>query len=172
MIISVVLTTILLVLVVVVAVVPVTICWGICLLIFVFTFGGNFGNANLNCFARDPVPPEPAPLPTVIITEPPGGGAPPRYHTPTDLITFTAVAADVDGSPLTGPSVEWFDSYPGVPDQTLGQGEEISVMLTLRPEDAQAGHVTEHLVSVVATGAGGTKSRPARTSVNIRPGIG
>jgi hypothetical protein len=171
LIISVILVTILLVVVVLIGVALVTACWLICIFLFIFSFGGNMGKASINCFAKDPVPPPPPPLPTVIITEPPRG-VPARYHPPDEQIALSAVAADVDGSPLTGPALEWFDSYPGVVDQLLGQGESISVMLVLRPEDTQAGRATEHLVSVVATGTGGQKSLPSRATVNIISRIG
>jgi hypothetical protein len=167
------LVTVLLVFWVLVSVALVTTCWATCVIAFFFTFGGNKGKANINCFADDPMPstPAPEPLPTVMITKP-AAGTPAGYYLPTEAITFTAIGEDVDGSPLTGASLQWFDTFPGATDQPLGEGETISIMLVLRPEDAQAGRVTEHLVSVVATGAGGQRSRPSLRSANIRQGLG
>lgn len=161
-----VLVTIWLLVVVIIGVALVTTCWVTCSLLFLFSFGGNFGRSGWNCFAGDPAPPDPVPVPTVRITEP-GEGIPARYYTPTELIRFTAVGEDGDGSALTGSSLQWTDSYPGTVDASLGEGEELSVYLPLRPEDESAGRVTEHLVSVVATGSDGRKSRPARASVNV-----
>lgn len=148
-----------------------TTCWATCIIAFFFSFGGNKGKANINCFAADPMPPPAAPLPSVMITKP-AAGTPAGYYLPTEVITFTAIGEDVDGSPLIGAALQWFDTFPGVTDQPLGEGETISVMLVLRPEDAQAGRITEHLVSVVATGAGGQRSRPSLRSANIRQGLG
>jgi hypothetical protein len=170
LIITAVLITVLLVFVVLIGVAIVTACWGTCILVFIFTFGGNTGRWNLNCFAPDPTPPPPAPLPTVIITRP-AAGTPAGYYGPGDLITFEAVAEDVDGSRLTGTAVQWSDTYAGAVDQPLGEGETISVALILRNEDLQAGLVTEHLVSVVATGSDGRMSRPSLRTAYIRPPV-
>ena len=164
------LITVFLVVMVLIGAAVVTFCWGTCLLIFVFSGGGNFNQANLDCFGADPTPPTPEPLPTVIITRP-AAGTPAGYYLPTDVITFTAIGEDVDGSPLTGSSLQWFDTYSGANDQPLGEGETISTTLVLRPEDAQAGRVTDHLVSVVATGSDGRKSAPGRRSAFIRQGL-
>jgi hypothetical protein len=113
------LVTILLVVWVVVSVALVTTCWATCILAFFFTFGGNVGKANINCFAADPMPPTPEPLPTVMITKP-AAGTPAGYYLPTEVITFTAIGEDVDGSPLTDAALQWFDTFSGVTDQPLG----------------------------------------------------
>jgi hypothetical protein len=165
-----VLTTILLILVVVIFSSLVMICWAVCIVLFIFTFGGNFGRANLNCFAADPILPEPKLLPTVIITKP-AAGTPAGFYTPNEVITFAATGEDVDGSLLTGSALEWFDTYRGTSNSPLGNGGSISVTLVLLPDDAGAGRVTEHLISAVATGFDGSKSRPSVRSVNIRQGI-
>ncbi len=63
------LITIFLVVSVLVSLALVTICWETCILVFLFTLGGNMGKGNINCFAGDPMP-TPEPLPTVMITKP------------------------------------------------------------------------------------------------------
>lgn len=164
------LTTILLIVEVLVSVAVITTCWGTCILIFIFTFGGNFGRASLNCFVADPTPPAPAPRPTVRVTVP-DPHTPERFFLPTDVVTFAAVAEDVDGTPLTGMALAWFDTFGGISDRPLGTGTPIDVTLELLADDAAAGRVTHHTVTVVATGADGTTSRPAVTGASIRQGL-
>jgi hypothetical protein len=104
--------------------------------------------------------------PTVAVTQPPNNSDFPSAETV--AVTFSASAVDPQDGPLSGASVEWFDSYGSVVNQSLGTGTSISTTLVHDPADRANGRQTLHTISVVARDAAGNT---ATDSVTVTVGI-
>jgi hypothetical protein len=148
----------------VITILTVPVCWGTCILIFVFTLGGNFGRWNLNCFASDPTPAPSGPtVPSVSIVEPQFRAVFPDGDTVP--ITFRADAYGPDGTALTGSAVRWEEYLVGtVPGQyrLIGEGADIAATLPRRPADVAANLPSDYTIRVTATA---TTGRTASDSV-------
>lgn len=85
-----------------------------------------------------------------------------------DPESFAATATDAEDGPLTGGSVQWFDSHGTVVDAILGQGTSFSSTLAWDDVDSRSNNLTKHTIKVVATDS---KGNAATDSITVNVGV-